>query len=305
MYKNVFIVIFSLLFANQVFAKNNGILVSIKPLHSLVSAVVGKTDKVSLLIKGSMSPHSFALKPSDTKLLNNSAVFFYIDDQLESALKKTVGGLPDDVNVIKVSTFKNLNLLPVREDVNWEEDGHDHHGHGHDHGSNDIHFWLDPDNAIKIIKGITQKLSSIYPENISAYKTNAKQIIQKIVTLDSSLKANLESIKNKPYIVFHDAYQYFEKAYNLNAIGSILLDPELPPSPQRIIKIRTKIENLKAHCVFKEPQFKAKIINTVIEGSEIKVGILDPLGANIEPGPEMYLNLLNDLSKNLTGCLSL
>ena len=156
MYKNVFIVIFSLLFANQVFAKNTGILVSIKPLHSLVSAVVGKTDKVSLLIKGSMSPHSFALKPSDTKLLNNSAVFFYIDDQLESALKKTVGGLPDDVNVIKVSTFKNLNLLPVREDVNWEEDGHDHHGHGHDHGSNDIHFWLDPNNAIKIIKGITE-----------------------------------------------------------------------------------------------------------------------------------------------------
>ena len=183
MYKNVFfIIIFSLLFANQVFAKNTGILVSIKPLHSLVSAVVGKTDKVSLLIKGSMSPHSFALKPSDTKLLNNSAVFFYIDDQLESALKKTVGGLPNDVNVIKVSTFKNLNLLPVREDVNWEEDGHDHHGHGHDHGSNDIHFWLDPNNAIKIIKGITQKLSSIYPENISAYKTNAKQIIQKIVS---------------------------------------------------------------------------------------------------------------------------
>ena len=144
-----------------------------------------------------------------------------------------------------------------------------------------------------------------YPQNAKIYDENSKIMIDKIKKLKTELDKELAPIKDKPYVVFHDAYQYFEKAYNLNAIGSILLDPELPPSPQRIIKIRTKIENLKAHCVFKEPQFKAKIINTVIEGSEIKVGILDPLGANIEPGPEMYLNLLNDLSKNLTGCLSL
>ena len=305
MKKNVFIIIFSLFLSNQAMAQNStNVVVSIKPLHSLVSAVVGNSKNVSLLIGGNISPHNFALKPSHAKLLNNSPVFFYIDDQFESALKKMVKGLPESTKVIEVSKFKNLKLLSVREGVNWEEDGHDHHDHGHGHGSYDIHFWLDPNNAIQIIKGVTRELSKIYPENINTYKKNAKEAIKKIQLTDSSIKSMIEPIKDKPYIVFHDAYQYFEKAYGMNAIGSILLDPEISPSPQRIIKIRSKINSLGAKCVFKEPQFRAQIINTVIEASDVKVGILDPLGADLEPGMNMYVDLLENISNNLLSCLA-
>jgi len=138
---------------------------------------------------------------------------------------------------------------------------------------------------------------------INTYKKNAKEIIKKIKLADNSVKSKLKSVQNKPYIVFHDAYQYFEKAYGLNAIGSILIDPEQPPSPNRLIKIRSKIKTLKAHCVFKEPQFKAKIINTVIEDTDAKVGTLDPLGADLEAGPNMYVALIENLSNNLVDCL--
>ena len=304
MYKNVFIFVLGFFLSFNVMASNSGIVASVKPLHSLVSAVVGDTDEVSLLISGNISPHNFALKPSHAKMLSSAAVFFHIDaGQLESGIRKKIFSLPSDVRVFKVAKFKNLNLLPIREGINWEEDGHDHHGHDHGHGSADVHFWLDPNNGIEIVKGITRELSMMYPKNINTYKKNAKEIIKKIKLADNSVKSKLKSVQNKPYIVFHDAYQYFEKAYGLNAIGSILIDPEQPPSPNRLIKIRSKIKTLKAHCVFKEPQFKAKIINTVIEDTDAKVGTLDPLGADLEAGPDMYVALIENLSNNLVDCL--
>tara|TARA_B100001758_G_scaffold247449_1_gene265313 strand:+ start:876 stop:1787 length:912 start_codon:yes stop_codon:yes gene_type:complete len=302
MYKKVFIIILTFFSCCNAFASKPLIVASINPLHSIVTSIVGNTGNVSLLIESNTSPHNFALKPSHAKLLNNAEIFFYIDDQLESALKKTIKSLPKTVKVKKVSQFKNLKLLPVRENLNWEEDGHGHN-HDHDHGSYDIHFWLDTQNAIEIAKGVTQELSKLYPENINTYKKNAKKLITKIKTKDNSIKLKLKEVKNKPYIVFHDAYQYFEKAYNLNAIGSILLNPEQPPSPKRIIKIRSKIKTLNAYCVFKEPQFKAQIVNTVIENTNAKVGTLDPLGSNIVSGQDMYINLLDDLATNLKNCL--
>jgi len=302
MYKKVFIIILTFFSCYNAFASKPLIVASINPLHSIVTAIVGNTGNVSLLIESNTSPHNFALKPSHAKLLNNAEIFFYIDDQLESALKKTIKSLPKTVKVKKVSQFKNLKLLPVRENLNWEEDGHGHN-HDHDHGSFDIHFWLDTQNAIEIAKGVTQELSKLYPENINTYKKNAKKLITKIKTKDNSIKLKLKEVKNKPYIVFHDAYQYFEKAYNLNAIGSILLNPEQPPPPKRIIKIRSKIKTLNAYCVFKEPQFKAQIVNTVIENTNAKVGTLDPLGSNIVSGPDMYIALLDDLANNIRICL--
>jgi len=302
MYKKVFIIILTFFSCYNAFASKPLIVASINPLHSIVTAIVGNTGIVSLLIESNTSPHNFALKPSHAKLLNNAEIFFYIDDQLESALKKTIKSLPKTVKVKKVSQFKNLKLLPVRENLNWEEDGHGHN-HDHDHGSFDIHFWLDTQNAIEIAKGVTQELSKLYPENINTYKKNAKKLISKIKTKDNSIKLKLKEVKNKPYIVFHDAYQYFEKAYNLNAIGSILLNPEQPSPPKRIIKIRSKIKTLNAYCVFKEPQFKAQIVNTVIENTNAKVGTLDPLGSNIVSGPDMYIALLDDLANNIRICL--
>ena len=300
MIKKTLIIIFGLIVTSN--AISSEIVVSIKPLHSLVSAVTEGSNSVSLVIDGSMTPHNFALKPSHAKLLNNAKVLFYIDDEFESGLKKTVKGLPKSVKVIRVSKMKKLRLLSTRADDNWEEDGHDHHDHGH--SSNDLHFWLDPNNAIEIVKSITQELSAIYPENINIYKKNAKNIIKEIKTTDLLIKSMLEPVRNKPYIVFHDAYQYFEKAYSLKSVGSILVDPELPASAKRIIKIRSKIKSLNAHCVFKEPQFRAKIVKTVIDGTTTKIGILDPLGADIKSGPDMYTSLLKNIAENLNACLN-
>ena len=298
MAKKAILIIFTLIFSTN--AISSEIVASIKPLHSLVSSVTQGSDSVSLLIKGSMSPHNFSLKPSHAKLLNNAKIVFYIDNQLESALKKTVIGLPTRVRVVKVSSIKQLKLLPTRAGDNWEEDGHDHHHH--DHGSNDLHFWLEPNNAIQIVKGIVRELSIVYPDNINLYKKNAKKIIKEIKSADLSIKSILEPVKNKPFIVFHDAYQYFEERFNVTVLGAFTVNTDVMPGAEQLSEIREIIEHDKVSCIFSEPQFNPDIINAVAKDMNISTGVLDPLGATLEPGKGLYFDLIRNMSKSFKGC---
>ena len=298
MIKKTLIIIFGLIVTSN--AISSEIVVSIKPLHSLVSAVTEGSNSVSLVIDGSMTPHNFALKPSHAKLLNNAKVLFYIDDEFESGLKKTVKGLPKSVKVIRVSKMKKLRLLSTRADDNWEEDGHDHHDHGH--SSNDLHFWLDPNNAIEIVKSITQELSAIYPENINIYKKNAKNIIKEIKTTDLLIKSMLEPVRNKPYIVFHDAYQYFENRFGIQVLGALTVNTDVMPGAEQLSEIREVIEHEKVNCLFSEPQFNPSIIKSIAKDTSVKIGILDPLGSKLDKGKDLYFNLLNNMASSFKGC---
>ena len=143
----------------------------------------------------------------------------------------------------------------------------------------------------------------VYPQNRNLYKNNAKATIAKLKKLDESIQAKLKDVREKPFIVFHDAYQYFEQAYGLNAVGSITIEPTTPVTPRRIKEIRQKLQTTDAKCVFKEPQFSDRVINTVIRGSNAKIGTLDPIGAKIKPGVNAYAKILEDLANNLYRCL--
>ena len=226
------------------------IVVTIKPLHSLVTGVVGNTARTHLIVDGNQSPHGFKFKPSQIKLLNNAAVVFYIGDTFETFMEKAFNTIPSNVVKVPVAEKARLKLLPYREGGAWEEDKHEGHDHGHeghhDEGGGDMHVWLDPDNAIKMIKAITRQLSKVYPENRDTYKANARSYVQKITALDSELSAALSNSKESPFIVFHDAYQYFEKHYGLNGVGSITFDPHDFPSPKRLKEIRSKLNATSA-----------------------------------------------------------
>jgi len=179
-----------------------------------------------------------------------------------------------------------------------KDDNHDDH-----EKEDDVHIWLDPDNGIKIIQKVNKELSLLFPENSQIYNKNATNIINKITELKSELKEELLSIKDKPYIVFHDAYQYFEKVFGLNAVGSIALEDDVASSPKQISFIRNKIIKSSVSCVFQEPQFDSKLVKTVVEGTDAKVGTLDPLGVDISNNKDFYLQLLRNMSKSLKKCL--
>ena len=284
------------------------IVVTIKPLHSLVTGVVGNTARTHLIVDGNQSPHGFKFKPSQIKLLNNAAVVFYIGDTLETFMEKAFNNMPSDVVKVPVAEKARLKLLPYRKGGAWEEDKHEGHDHGHeghhDEGGGDMHVWLDPDNAIKMIKAITRQLSKVYPENRDTYKANARSYVQKITALDAELSAALSNSKESPFIVFHDAYQYFEKHYGLNGVGSITFDPHDFPSPKRLKEIRSKLNATSAACVFSEPQFSDRLVRTVIKGTSAKTALIDPLGSNIKDGPNLYFELLSEMAGTFKRCFN-
>ena len=328
----------------NVFAtETTGVISTIQPINSLVSAVIGNTGKSITIIPSEQSPHDFKLKPSDVKVLQNGNIIFYVSNHLESSITKVFKNLPKNIKLINLMEESGVNHLAIRDNDAWER--HDHHGHDdhddhdkhgkkhddhddhdkhgkkhddhddHDkHGKkhddhddhekeDDVHVWLSPDNAIKIVQKVNKVLSLYFPENSKIYNDNTTKFIDKIRNLKMELVKELSPIKNKPYIVFHDAYQYFEKTFELNAVGSVALEGDIASSPKQISFIKDKIIKSKASCVFQEPQFDSKLVKIVVEGTNAKIGTLDPLGVNITGNKDFYLQLLTNMAKSLKECL--
>tara|TARA_B110000090_G_scaffold209208_1_gene265088 strand:- start:2527 stop:3483 length:957 start_codon:yes stop_codon:yes gene_type:complete len=317
MTKKISIIILFFFSSVNVFASETiGIITTIKPIDSLVSAVVGDTGKTISLIPSETSPHEFRLKPSDARALQNGNIIFYISPHLETSIVKVFETLPKNIKIINLMEETGIEHLSIRDNEAWElhdhhddkkHDDHDKHAQKDEHddhkSKDDVHIWLDPENAIKIIKKVNTELSFFFPENAKIYDENATKIINKIKSLKKQLKKELLPIKEKPYIVFHDAYQYFEKTFGLNAVGSIALEDDIASSPKQISFIKNKIIKSKASCIFQEPQFDNKLVKTVIEGTQAKIGTLDPLGFGIKEKEDFYLQLLRNMSKNLKECL--
>jgi len=194
------------------------------------------------------------------------------------------------------------------------DDGHDHKhdhadeaaekGHDHHHGEFDLHFWLDPQNGKVLVGNIAKVLSESDPEHAAQYEKNAADYANKLDALNKDIETELQPVKDKPFIVFHDAYQYFENRFGVKAAGSITVSPEKAPGAARIKDIHEKIKSLGAVCVFSEPQFEPKLVNTVIDGTDAKTGVLDPLGAELKDGPDLYPQLIRNLADSLKNCLS-
>ena len=312
----------------NVFAsETKGVITTIKPIESLVNAVIGDTGKTVSLIPPEISPHEFRLKPSDVRILQNSNIVFYISSHLETGIVKMFKNLPKNIKTINLMEETGIDHLSIRDNEAWELHDHDDHDkhdakdekhddhdkhdaedekhddHDKHDAKDDIHIWLDPDNAIKIVRKINKELSLFFPKNAMTYNDNSSKFINELESLKIELKKELLPIKEKPYIVFHDAYQYFERAFELNAIGSIALENDVASSPKQISFIKDKILKSQATCVFQEPQFDSKLVKTVVEGTKVRIGTLDPIGVNILEKENFYLQLLRNMSKSLKKCL--
>ena len=185
-----------------------------------------------------------------------------------------------------------------------KSEGGDHDDHGHAHGEMDMHLWLDPNNAKAMVAEIVETLSKSDPANAKTYEANGKDLTVRLDALSSDLEATLAPVKSKPFIVFHDAFQYLEKRFGLNAVGSITVSPEVQPGAERLSEIKAKIGELGAVCVFAEPQFDPKLINVVVEGTRSNTAVIDPLGAALADGPDLYFDLMKQTAATLKDCLA-
>ncbi|MBA5777167.1 zinc ABC transporter substrate-binding protein ZnuA [Stappia sp. F7233] len=291
------------------------VVVSIKPLHSLVAGVMQGVGTPGLIVDGAGSPHSYSLKPSQAEDLQNASLIFWGGPDLEAFLSKPLETLGAGATVISFEEVDGLERLQLREGGAFEEhlhdeeegdhDGHEaHHDEHHDHEEIDMHLWLDPVNAKAFVAKAAAALSVADPANGDTYKKNAADLEARLDDLVKAIDGEVAPVRSRPFIVFHDAYQYFEKRFGLAAAGSITVNPEVNPGAQRLAEIQEKVAEAGAVCIFAEPQFEPKFVAIVAEGSGAKSGVLDPLGAAIPAGPNHYFDMMRALAASLKECLS-
>ncbi|MEO2037206.1 MAG: zinc ABC transporter substrate-binding protein, partial [Martelella sp.] len=276
-------------------------------------------------VKGAASPHTYNMTPSEARALQNADVVFWIGPSLEHFLDKPLDALGGNAEIVELEDAPGVETLAPREGGAFDAHDHDHEGHdhegddedGHDdhadhdheadhddhhHGEVDPHMWLDPMNAKAFAAAMAETLSENDPANAEIYADNAEKLEARLDGLTADIQAQIDAVNAKPYVVFHDAYHYFGNRFGVEAAGSITVNPEAPPSAQRIREIHDKLTELGAACVFSEPQFPPKIVDTVIEGTDARTGVLDPLGASLTDGPDLYFTLMENLAGNLTDC---
>ncbi len=294
-------------------AAREGVVVSIKPLHSIVSAVMEGVSEPKLIVQGAGSEHVYSLKPSDAEAIEHAKVIFWAGPSMETFLDKPIDTLSEGAKVVALGDAEGLTKLKFREGGPFEAHDHDHEGHEHgaeDHNHHhhgdeyDLHFWLDPENGKVLAADIAKTLGESDPEHAVQYEKNAKAYAEKLDALTRDVTVELQPVRQKPFIVFHDAYQYFENRFGVKAAGSITVSPEKAPGAARIQQIHDKIKSLGAACVFSEPQFEPKLVKTVIDGTDARTGVLDPLGSELKNGPDLYPQLIRNLANSLKDCLS-
>ena len=296
------------------------VVTSIKPLHSLVSYVMDGVGTPDILVDGSSSPHTFQLKPSHATMLQEADIVFWIGEDLESFLETPLESIAKNSRHITLMDSDEIELLKFREknifgghdehgdehdehgDEHADEHGdeHDDHHDGHAHGEHDIHFWLDPEIAKTIVKIVTRELSEIDPTNASTYKSNSIKAVNEIDQLIGDTRSKINS--NASYVVFHDAYQYFEKRFGVEVVGALTVNPEVLPGAKQLAEIREVIEHENINCLFSEPQFNPSIADTIAKDTGVKAAVIDPLGAELDPGKDLYFDLIGNIATSFESC---
>lgn len=262
------------------------VVVSIKPVHSLVAGVMAGVALPRLLITGSASPHAYSLKPSDARALARADIVFVVGGALESFLGKALGALVEDGRLVELTALPGLAPQSRHEDH-----------------SMDPHIWLDVANAKIIAAAAARLLADADAANGPRYAANAQHLSARLDGLDTDLARIVAPVRNRPYVVFHDAYGHFERRYGLAAAAALTVSPARPPGARRRGEVRRVLVAGKVRCAFAEPQFRPALLHTLIEGTAVKVGVLDALGAAVPPGPDAYFQIMRGLAKAFAGCL--
>ena len=288
------------------------VVASIKPIHSLVSYVMDGVGTPGLIVDGFNSPHNFQLKPSHAKMLENADIIFWVGEGLENFLEKPLDSISKNSKKVELIEIKGINKLEFREKNIFNERDHDEHeedthkeeehdGHDdHGHGDQDPHIWLDPQNAKTIVIAITKELSALDSENESTYKKNSKKALSDLDKLIKNVKKDTN--KDLRFVVFHDAYHYYEDRFGINLLGALTVNPDVLPGAEQLAEIREVVEHEKVNCIFSEPQFNPDIIKSIAKDTGVKTGVLDPLGANLDKGKNLYFDLIKNISSSFKGC---
>ncbi|PZQ50364.1 MAG: zinc transporter [Rhodovulum sulfidophilum] len=297
------------------------------PVDSITARVMAGVGAPVQILPPGAEPHSYSLRPSEARELGAADLVVWVGPRMTPWLADPIAALASKAEVLTLDELPGLTLLPIRASGPFEADLHDHgaeagehddHDHdaaGHDDPDHDAHadaaaqaapdqhLWLDPDNATVFAAAIAAKLGAMDPAHAAAYAANAEAFAGEMAALSAEVDATLAPARGKPFIVFHDAYQYFEHRFDIPAAGSVALHDAESPGAARVAEIRDRVRADGVVCAFTEPQFPPKLLATITEGSEVRTAALDPEGVGLTPGVDLYPTLIRNLATDLAGCL--
>lgn len=292
------------------------VLTDIPPVQSLVAQVMGDLGQPGILLSQGSDPHDFQLRPSQARDLQNANLVFWIGPELEPWLERAIEGIEVKGETVELlespGTYRRqFGKNDPHDHAHDEHDAHEeaadvHEGEaeaGHMHDGTDPHAWLDPQNGERWLGLIAAELSVLDPENAALYTANAEEAKAELAALSSDIATQLAPLGDRPFLVFHDAYQYFETRFGLTAGGAVSLSDASEPGPARLAELRTLVDEANIVCAFAEPQFNTAILENVF-ADDLRIGQLDPLGLDHPVGPGLYPALLRDMADAMTDCLS-
>lgn len=315
----------SAFFAMPAMAQTPRVAVDIAPLHGLVARVMDGVGDADLILPQGVSPHGYVMRPSEAAALQKADLVFWIGETLTPWLHDAIGALAGKAQVIEMMDVPGTVQLPYRDGIAFEVEGddahagHDHGSHddhddhgdheghdheGHDHAGVDPHGWLDPHNGALWLGAIAEALAGADPDNAETYRANARAGAEEIAALSQRTQDRLAPLHEARFIVFHDAYQYFEARFDLHSVAAISLGDASKPGAARIAALRTIVADRNIRCVFAEPQFNPRIVQTVAENAEIRQAVIDPQGGDIPLGSGFYPALIEQITDRIAGCLT-
>ncbi|MDH2998533.1 zinc ABC transporter substrate-binding protein [Pasteurellaceae bacterium LFhippo2] len=291
------------------------VLTTVKPLGFIANAITDGVTETKVLLPVSASPHDYSLKPSDVEQLQSAQLVVWIGEEMEGFLEKSIEKLPkekvltlEDIDAIKELVEHDDDHKDEKKDDHKHEHKHEHkhdHEHGHNHSHDeDWHIWLSPTASITIAEQIAERLSQQQPEQKAKIEENLANFKTAMVTKNGEIEKQLSAVKGKGYYTFHDAYSHFEDAYGLKSLGSFTINPTVAPGAKTLNKIKKDIAKHDAQCLFAEPQFTPKVIESLSKGTNVGVGQLDPLGEKVEMGKDAYPKFLQSIADQFSGCLA-
>jgi zinc transport system substrate-binding protein len=280
------------------------VVATIKPIHSIAANVMADVAEPRLLLDAAVSEHTAQLTPSQVEAMQNADLIVVVGENLEAFLHKALEN-PDIAKkkLFEAGELPGLTVLPVRSGGLWEPHEDEEEGAHEEHGGNDPHVWMDPENVKVIARALATTLGDLDKENAAKYQANAEKFAGELDTVSKELDSAVKPVRDRRYIVFHDAYQYFENRFAMSPAGSITVNPEVMPGAKRIKEIHDRIAQTNSVCVFAEPQFESKYVETVIEGTSARASVLDGLGAKEPAGTQAYSGMMHKFVTALAACL--
>ncbi|MBL4819802.1 MAG: zinc ABC transporter substrate-binding protein [Gammaproteobacteria bacterium] len=289
MFRRLLCILVVLAFSPGSFANVN-VVVTIKPLQLIAQSIIGDAGSVKVLMAPGNSPHHYSLSPSDRIAMESADLIVYVGEELETQLDSVMGQIGSRKNVLKLLDLETLVKIPLDGD-----------GPAAQHQRYNPHIWLNSNNGIIIAEAIRDRLIKIDSAKAAEYSNNFSHFSNRLVNLEEQWHSRLLSASTGPYVVYHDAFSYFESQFGLGHGLALVVDPEIQPGIRQILNVRKEISAIQPVCIFTDVSASEATINTMLSGYQLNSVQLDLLGKNLGE-TQGYEQLLDNLVSDFINC---